>query len=55
MKSVTVVRLKQESRRQKMAEHLDLGIRVDMVKILALSLTGCGASLTFSVLICEMG
>lgn len=45
VKSVTTVGLKEESRWQKMAEHLDMGIRVDMVKILALLLTGCGASL----------
>lgn len=33
---------------------LDLGIRVDVVKILALELTGGGATLTISFLLREM-
>lgn len=34
-----------------MAEHLDLGSRVDVGKILVLPLAGCGASLTLSFLL----
>lgn len=54
-KSTRMARLKGEAEVAEVAEHLDLGIRVDVVKILALPLIGCGASLTLSFLICEMG
>lgn len=48
------LRLKERLRWQKVVEHLDLGILVDVAKILAFPFTGCGTTLTYSFLICEM-